>query len=271
MTGRACAPIDGATAETHEVGAPRSRPCTRGDRAGPLRHDLAGRLQRGDRNDRRRVHRRRADGDGSVELRAARCRFRDPAGQAADRRGGVVVRLRCDQVRLPVVPLRHGRRALQVDPRRDRSHLHARRQGRRADARLRRARDRQDGNDEGVREPRRTGCRTARQARLDRPADGHRRAQGRSDAPGLGRQLEPDPDHDRVPVAALQPERPSLQAAPRSDREHLRRHRRRHRARPARRRPRDRWQPHRRTRSVSRLPRPSSPRQRARRAAGCRP
>ena len=69
-------------------------------------------------------------------------------------------RLRRDQVRLPVAPLRHGRRALQVDPRRDGSHLHARCQGRGEDDRLRRARDRQDGNHEGVREPRRTGRRT---------------------------------------------------------------------------------------------------------------
>ena len=70
---------------------------------------------------------------------------------------GIVVRLRRDQVRLPVVPLRHGRCALQVDPRRDEPHLHARREGRGEDARLRGARDRQDGNDERVREPRRTG------------------------------------------------------------------------------------------------------------------
>ena len=134
-------------------GARRSRSCARGDRAGPRRRDVAGRLQRGDRTCRRqrqppRPPPRRRDGDWSVELRAARCRFRDPAGQAADRRRGVVVRLRGDQVRLPVAPLRHGRCALQVDQRRDGSHVHARRQGRGADGRFRGARDRQDGNDE---------------------------------------------------------------------------------------------------------------------------
>ena len=42
-----------------------------------------------------------------------------------------------------MVPLQHGRCALQVDPRRDEPHLHARREGRGADDRLRRARDRQ--------------------------------------------------------------------------------------------------------------------------------
>ena len=85
-----------------------------------------------------------------------------------------------------------------------------------------------------------TGCGTESQARLNRAADGRRCARGGSDAPGLGRQLEPDSDHDRVPVAALQPEWATLQAASRSHREHLHRDRRRHRARPACRRPRNR-------------------------------
>ena len=70
-----------------------------------------------------------------------------------------------------------------------------------------------------------------------------------SDAPGLGRRLEPDSDHDRVPVAALQREWATVQAASRSHREHLHRDRRRHRARPACRRPREPRAPHRRTRS----------------------
>ena len=73
-------------------------------------------------------------------------------------------------------------------------------------------------------EPRRAGRGTEGQARLDQPADGHRRAQGGPGARGLGRQLEPEPGDDRVPVAALQSERAPLQAAPRSDREHLRCH-----------------------------------------------
>ena len=78
------------------------------------------------------------------------------------------------------------------------------------------------------------------QARLNRPADGRRCPRGGSDAPGLGRQLEPDSDHDRVPVAALQREWATVQAASRSHREHLHRDCRRHRARPACRRPRNR-------------------------------
>ncbi len=196
---------------------------------------------------------------------AARCRRR-PARQAADRCRWIVVRDGRDQVRLPVVPLQHGRRALQVDPRRDEPRLHARGQGRGADDRLRRARDRQHRHDARVCEPRRAGRGAEGQARLDQPADGHRRAQGGPGARGLGRQLEPEPGDDRVPVAALQPERTPLQAAPRSDREHLRGH-----APPtpatlcARSSTRGR-EPHPSPRSALRLPRSSPPRRQARRA-----
>ena len=100
-------------------GAGRSRPRARGDRAGPLRHGLAGRLQPGDRRRRRRAAAGAGRAPSSTAPPARRCRR--PAGQEADRRRGGLVRLRRDRVRLPVVPLRRRRRALQVDPRRDRA------------------------------------------------------------------------------------------------------------------------------------------------------
>ena len=244
--GRACAPIEGATAETHVVAPGDLGHALVAIVQARVRRDVAGRLQRGDRTVGGSAGPRPARADEPVKVTGPSSSappvvaFVIQQGRQLTGAVGSWSGLRHDQVRLPVAPLRHGRRALQVDQRRNGPHVHARRQGRRADARLRGARDRQDGNDEGVRESRRTGRGTESQARLDRPADGRRRPRGGSDAPGLGRQLEPDSDHDRVPVAALQREWATVQAASRSHREHLHRDRRRHRARPACRRPRNR-------------------------------
>ena len=122
-------------------------------------------------------------------------------------------------LRLPVVPLRRRRRALQVDPRRDRRDLHAGREGRRPDARLHGARDRRGRHDDRLREPRRSG-RAARRRRSSRPRSRRSPAPDAGpDAAGLDRQLDADAVVVRLPVAALQPERPALRADRGRDRE----------------------------------------------------
>ena len=208
--GRACAPIAGATAETYAV------------RAGDLGHALVAIVQARSGATSQAVFSVATTGSvaapapapvprapetvtGPLELCAAAGRRRHPAGQAADRRRGVVVRLRRDQVRLPVVPLQHGRCALQVDPRRhEAAPTRSRRRtwGRRSASVCAR--------------PTRTGTTnayaslvgpvagpTARLVSTGQPTVTGVPKEGQALA-GLGRQLEPDSGDDRVPVAALQ-------------------------------------------------------------------
>ena len=118
---------------------------------------------------------------------------------------GTLGRRRRDPLRLPVVPLRRERRALQPDPGLDVGDLHAGRAGRREDDRAHRLRDGRDGHHERVREPRRPDRARHPAPRRDLPAGRDRGGgAGQGDAGHDGR-VEPDAVEDHLRVAALQP------------------------------------------------------------------
>ena len=173
-----CRPLPGATASTYAV-----RRQTTGMPARGRPREAASRIPvRGQRRDSRCRHRPE---DRPDEPRAAHCGGDEPAGQTAHGLDRTLVRLGHDQLRLPVVPLRRGGRALQLGPRRHEADLHARRQGRGPHARLRRPRHRCDGHRYGLREPRRPGCGSRRHPRIDGATDDRRPGQAGAEAPGL--------------------------------------------------------------------------------------
>ena len=170
--GRACAPIEGATAETYEVGAADLGHALVAIVQARSRRDLAGRLQRRDRPPSSQAAETVTGPLSSAPPLVAVVvqQGRQLTGAVGSWSGSGAIKYayqwyRCDTAGAHCKSI-HGA----TEP-----HLHARREGRRADARLRRARDRQDGNHERVREPRRTG-RSSRPPGSSRPASRRSRA-----------------------------------------------------------------------------------------------
>ena len=198
--------------QTHDVGRRRSRSRSRRDRAGSL-----GQRRRAQSSAPRQRSQLRAapEGTGPSIATARRRRRGLPAGER-QLTGSVGVMVgfgrdratptagtaatpsgaHCKTIRRSD----QGRRTLLGAPRR------------RTHARLRRPRHRQRRHDDGVRDPDRPGRRRGRDARLDWPAGDQRHRCAGASAPGLERQLEPAACRARLPVAALQRQRPALHA-----------------------------------------------------------
>ena len=145
--GRLCEPLPGATASTYAVTAADTRHALLA-----VVHATAGAASQAAVSVATPSGRHRPDG-GPVEQRASDSDRDEQAGQTTHGLDRTLVGLGRDRLRLSVVPLRRGGRALQVSARRHEADVHPRRQGRRPDPWLRRPRHRRHGHRDGLRQP----------------------------------------------------------------------------------------------------------------------